>query len=178
MNPLFTYINSFEIVLTDEYPFKVFALMHNEFESIIHIGDTLVGIDNVIFDEQIYTRRDLKNSFTLETNVEKQKLMVYKTLYLKNSGTFHFFKRNKLVSIKTKRKQLLTKVPYSIYTYNNNNKNNRYFFYSYTPHPNSSFRINILWSTLSGEKIKITSYKDGKEEDHWNIPNLEELQIR
>ena len=174
MNPLFSYINSFGIVLSDEYPFKVFALMHNEFESIIQIGDTLVGIDNVIFDEYVYTKRDLKSSLTLETNVDKQKEMVYKTLYQRNIGTFHFFKNDNLVSVKANRKQVLTTVPNSVYTYNNNNKNNRYFFYSYTSDPNSSFRINILWSTLSGEEIKITSYKDGKEQHHWNKPNLEE----
>ncbi len=149
---LYKCINSFGVILSENHPFTVEAVIKDELYSIIEIGDTLLGIDNTLFKEISIPNG---NAFLFEFSIPQQRKTIINTLNKKNEAIFHFHKDGKLIKIKDKRHNLLLPPPTIGYSYLENEQN--HFGIKIDQR---DFDIYIPWLNLSFEEFKIQVTRD------------------
>lgn len=169
LNLLYSRIRSLGIRFSEHPPFVVTELLHHVNNQIVNIGDTLVGIDNVLFIDPKDCKAPLKKSCDWEANISKQKDLIHKTLNQKKTTTLHFFVENKLTSQRFTRKKIIQSLPKIAYSYNNRNQDLSYYAINFAIEPQKNFMVHIPWASLSGETVKISTYKNGVEQKTSNI---------
>lgn len=172
LNLLYDWVNSLGINTKRTPPFTVTALKKRFVNAGIERGDTLIGMDNVIFEKQALSQLLFnKRKYHLELDQDKQKELINNTYYKKNKVVFHFIKKGKLISLHDERDCILTPSPTMGYSINYKNHNMGYYINATLGSKN--FTLHFPWSNLSGKAIKLSFFENGKETKLSNDPEQE-----
>ncbi len=174
LNILYNRINSFGIQLTDSIPFTIHSLQYNDDNNGLEAGDTLAGIDNMLFNEialDKISKSDNSRHFYVEKNIAEQKEKVFRTFSQKDKATFHFLKSGSIKSVKIERDKQLFPAPYLAYSFSPIEPSSGFSAINF---PEKGMWFHIPWSTLSGKEQTITTYKNGKEQTISNVPQQDD----
>lgn len=152
LHTLYSHINSLGIsVSLTNFPYTVNSLSL-KYKNKIKIGDSLVGIDDNIFDKTVFNKYfDKKRGFKMINDSSSQKEIIIKILGKKNWVDFYFLKNKKLIKISTKRDTLLNPPPNIGYSfYYNPNKAMPYFYrVAVIKTGNEVLCLHYPWETLA-----------------------------
>jgi len=141
----------------------------------LQIGDTLVGINEFLFEQNLLNKLNGNgNNFILMDSFGDQQKLVSDIFHKRAKAEFHFLKNGQLFSVDKIRKYKLTPSPVAGYGFSDKYKNNGFYavsFDSLKSQKMSSFSICIPWSTLSGQEIELSYYKDGNKQKLSNKPD-------
>ena len=151
--------------------FIVSSFLKEDTYKSINVGDTVIGIDDVLFCEKAWMSYRNNRKFRLETTHEKQTKRVLQTMYMANKADFHFMKQDSLITISTQRSFYDNYYPAFSYSYEEQNENWFYFMYNDKKNINRAYNLHASpWSTLIGKEFKMTAYKNGESSRITNQP--------
>lgn len=176
---LYRRINSLGIEFSRRRFDIISALVDDDVFAKIEIGDTLVGINQTMFNETAFNKLGSnQNLFHLEADRSQQVAAVSEVFHRRNKATFHFLKNGKLISIDRERARILCPPPRLGYSFIGRGDGTYsvvfsvgYFFMISSPDPNSRMMMFHPWSTLSGEDFQISVFNDGVETIVSNDPD-------
>ena len=159
---VFNSINAFGVRIPRSHPYTVRRLQKNSIfaEKGIEVGDTLVGINQLIFNTTVFDKLNSeRDSFHLETNRSRQRTAINDVFFRANKATFHFLKNGELISIEKMRDNILYPPPAFAYSFDNTPSP----FALHTIPVKPNFYLQIVPSTLVGREKYFTVFRDGKE---------------
>ena len=167
---VFNSINSFGVEILRSYPYTIRRLRKNSVfaEKGIDVGDTLVGINQLIFNETVFGElKSERGSFYLETNRSRQRTAINDVFFRTNKATFHFLKNGELISIEDVRDNILYSPPKFAYSFDS--VLSPFAFRAIPVKPN--FYLQIVPSTLVGREKYFSVFRDGVETIISNNPD-------
>ena len=159
---LYQNINSLGVKISNDPPFFIKALENRTAFNRIELGDTIVGIDDVIFSEFAYRKfwSSLKGkSCTLELSASKQKEKIRQVFDKNSEVILHLLKNDNLISIPVTRNNIESTI--SPFAFDFLVDNSAYFS---TRLKTGDVYGHLPWASLSGKKVALTLYKNGKEQ--------------
>ena len=157
-------VNTFGITPQWTYPFRVIRLLKDDAFSEIEIGDTLMGINQVMFNQVAFDKLpdSDKDSFTLIMDTDRQIAKLEYVFSRNNEATFHFLKNGELISIDRVRCRISYPPPAFAYNFRVADGG----FSMFAPlgrrlKPN--FYLHFPLSTLTGREKYFTILRDGEE---------------
>ncbi len=157
---------SFGLNFHSKYPHTILGINLDKNYKDIKMEDTIVGIDDIIFEKYAYDKIPNKQKYHLETNKDKCSDKLSNIYYKKNNVTFHFLKNGKILSIKTKRDLTFNSIPKKAYCYNPKDKDSLPYFpiqIKLQQDIISNFIICFPYSTFTGKEVKITLFNKNGE---------------
>lgn len=152
---------SFGITFSETKPLVVDGIKEDWKESI-NINDTLVGINNTIFNKDAWALiKKQKNKLLVSSLEFNQDPQLRIPIIIGNKIRFLFLKNNKLVVINTKRKTHLLPKNF-VYSFLEENRNRKYFGMHINRDSLSNYSLHYPWSTLIQQKKEIIGYRNGK----------------
>lgn len=137
----------------------VSALAVNEANRGINIGDTLVGIDTVLFIQRVISIADSeKLNFHLESDFSQQGRLFFNTFYKAPKVDFHFIKNGKIKTVHAERDNL-AETPVTVYSYGKIESFEPYYKLNYKGE--GSYNIHFTWWSLLGRQFEVIEYKNG-----------------
>jgi predicted aspartyl protease len=183
---LFERVNSFGISINIGNPHTVHILRNNSvfIEKGIEIGDTLAGINQMIFNEVAFNKLESdRDSFRLETNRNRQRNEILNTFDRRDRAIFHFLKNGELISIEDIRYTFLNPPPQHGYGFKGRGDGSGdgtffnpipvgYFSKWFSLDRNNYISLHRPWSTLTGEEAThIFVLRDGSRFRFTNNPD-------
>ena len=166
---LHDWINSFGFQTTDRLGYHTIDAMLRDDVSGVQIGDTLVGVNQTIFNKTIFNKLSANSDlFYLETDRNEQQVALNNVFRRRNESTFHFLKNGKIVSIHRTRNTILH--PPSAFAYSFGETPMRYSIVQVTSA--RGVHIHLLPSTLVGEEVTLSFIVDGVETVLSNNPDV------
>ncbi|SMO70780.1 hypothetical protein SAMN06265379_105168 [Saccharicrinis carchari] len=174
LNLFYKRINSLGMQLNKSVPFTIHALQYRQAYENIQAGDTLVGIDNMLFNEATMDKiieTDSRTKFYVEEDTIRQKAEVLNTFSRGNKAILHFLKHGKIESVSAVRDTQMSPLPALAYGFSSDD-----FKYGFSAirFDLKNLWMGIPWSTLMGKEQTVTFYKNGKEQTVSNIPPEDE----
>ncbi len=153
---------SFGIRFSGEKPWVVEGV-REDWKDLIAINDTLVGINNTIFNKDAWDFIKNQGNKSLTDSLEfNQDLRLQVPMFIGSQVRFLFLKNKKLITIDAKRKSHLLPKDF-VYSFLEKSGDYMYFAINSGRDSLSNYSLHYPWASLIQHKKEFQAYRGGKE---------------